>query len=73
MFIKVKVFADWGREEVVKKSSDSFEIRVKEKPIGGMANRRVTKIISLIFKVPEGRVRLIKGAREPGKIFKILD
>ncbi len=71
MFIKVRVFADWRDEEVVKKSENSYEIRVKEKPVGGLANRRVTKIVSLIFKVPEGRVRLIKGARESSKIFEI--
>lgn len=74
MFIKVKVFAGWnGREEVVKRAQDSYEIKVKEKPVAGLANRRVVKIISSIFGVSEGKIRLIKGAREPSKIFEIKD
>lgn len=73
MLIKVKVFADWGEEEIIKKDSDSYIIRVKEKPISGLANRRVIKILSLIFKVAESKVRLIKGARQPNKIFEIID
>ncbi len=73
MLIKVKVFADWGEEEVVKKSENSYEIKVKEKPVAGLANKRVMKILSTVLKVPEGKIRLIKGARQPSKIFEILD
>jgi uncharacterized protein YggU (UPF0235/DUF167 family) len=73
MFIKVKVFPDYREEEVIKKAKDAFEIRVKEKPKMGMANKRVIKILSLIFNVSEGKVRLIKGAREGNKIFEILE
>lgn len=65
------MFAGCTRERVEKKSQDSYEIRVMEKPIAGMANRRVSKIIALVFRVPEGKVRLIKGARQPNKIFEI--
>jgi uncharacterized protein len=71
MLIKVKVWADFRDEEVIRKARDSFEIRVKEKPVAGLANKRVIQIVASIFKVPGGKVRLIKGARQQNKIFEI--
>ena len=73
MLIKVKVFPAASRERIIKKKEDSFEIWVTEKPVAGMANKRVIKIFSFVFRVPEGKVRLIKGAREGNKIFEIYE
>ncbi|MCK4781715.1 DUF167 domain-containing protein [Candidatus Parcubacteria bacterium] len=44
MLIKVKVFPDSIKQEIIKKSQDSFEIKVKEAPIRGEANRAVVRI-----------------------------
>lgn len=71
MLIKVKVFPNSKKEEIIKKSEDSFEIRIKEKPERGLANREVIRILSSCFKIPESKVRLIKGFKERNKIFKI--
>jgi len=68
MLIKVKVIPGAGEEELIKKSDDSFEIWVKEKPIKGQANRAVIRILSAYFKK---EVRLIKGGKETNKIFEI--
>jgi len=72
MLIKVKVFPNSKKEEIIKKSEDSFEIRIKEKPERGLANRGVIRILSSCFKIPESKVRLIKGFKERNKIFKII-
>ncbi len=72
MLIKVKVFPNFKKEEIIKKSEDSFEIKVKEKPISGKANKRVIEILSLYFKTPQSKMRLIKGFKERNKIFEIL-
>ncbi|MCD6528613.1 DUF167 domain-containing protein [bacterium] len=72
MLIKVKVFPNSKKQEIIKKSEDSFEIKVKAKPIKGKANEEVIKILSLYFKVPESKIRVIKGFRQQNKIFKIL-
>ena len=72
MLIKVKVFPSSKKEEIIKKSEDSFEVKVKEKPERGLANREVIRIISAYFKIPKSKVRLIKGFKERNKIFKII-
>jgi uncharacterized protein (TIGR00251 family) len=71
MLIKVKVFPGSKKEEIIKKSRDSFEIKVKEKPIKGLANKEVIKNLVSYFKIPESKVRLIKGFRQRNKIFNI--
>ncbi len=71
MLIKIKVFPGVKKEEITRKSEDSFEIKVKEKPIMGLANKRIIAILSSYFKIPESKIRLIKGAKQKNKIFKI--
>ena len=71
MLIKVKVFPSSKREEIIKKSEDSFEIKVKAKPIKGEANRGVVRVLASYFKIPESKIRLIKGFKQRNKIFKI--
>ena len=71
MLIKVKVFPNSKEEEIIKKSEDSFDVSVKEKPIMGMANKAVISALSSYFKISESEIRLIKGFRERNKIFKI--
>lgn len=73
MYIKVKVFPDSKNEEIIKKSEDSFEIKVKEKPVMGLANRAVIRNLALHFKIPESSIRLIKGFKERNKIFKVFN
>jgi len=73
MLIKVKVFPNSKKEEVIKKSEDSFEVKVKAKPEKGMANKEVVKLLSVYFKIPESKIRLIKGFKERNKIFEIKD
>jgi len=71
MLIKVKVFPNSKRQEIIKKSEDSFEIRVKEKPEKGRANREVLKVLGSYFKIPESKIRLIRGFKKRNKIFEI--
>ena len=71
MLIKVKVFPESKKEEVVKKSEDSFEVWVIERPIRGEANRAVIRLLSRYFSVSLEKIRLIKGFREKNKIFEI--
>jgi hypothetical protein len=71
MLIKVKVFPDSKKEEIIKKSEDTFEIKIKEKPIRGLANKAVINVLSSYFKIPLSRIRLIKGFKQRNKIFEV--
>jgi len=71
MLIKVKVFPCSKKEEIIKKTEDSFEVKVKAKPIGGLANKAVINVLSLYFKTPASKVKLVKGFKKRNKIFDI--
>lgn len=89
MLIKVKVFSNSKKQGIIKKSENSFEVRVKEKPLKGQANKEVIKVLAdyfersekkgsrrrrgPYFEVLESKVRLIKGFRHTNKIFAIYE
>ena len=72
MFIKVKVISGSKKEDINKKSVDSFEIKIKEKPEKGQANKAVISVLSEYFNIPKNKVRLIKGPKQKNKIFEVL-
>ena len=72
MLIKVKVFPNSKKEEIIKKAEDSFEMKVKAKPIKGQANREVIKALASFLKIPESRIKMIKGFKQRNKVFEIL-
>ena len=71
MLVKVKVFPCSKKQGLIKKSQDSFEIKVKEKPIQGNANKAVIGALMDYFQIPESKIKLIKGFKKRNKIFKI--
>ena len=71
MLIKVKVFPNSKKEEIIKKTEDSFEIKVKAKPIKGQANREVIKVLAYHLKIPESKIKMIKGFKQRNKVFEI--
>jgi hypothetical protein len=72
MLIKVKAFPGEKEEEIIKKSEDSFDVKVRERPIMGQANRGIIRALSFYFEVPESNIKLIKGFKERNKIFEII-
>lgn len=72
MFIRVKVFPGSKKEEVIEKSENSFEIKIREKPERGEANKRLILVLASHFKVPKSKIRLIKGFKQRTKIFEIV-
>ena len=69
MLIKVKVFPNSKKEEVIQKSPDSFQIKVRAKPIEGQANRAVTEALASFLKLPTNKVRLVRGFKTRNKLF----
>ena len=73
MLIRVKVFPKSKKDEIIKKSEDSFEVKVKEKPEQGRANEKVLQILSKFFGIEKNKFRLIKGGKSRSKIFEVLN
>ncbi len=69
MYVKVKVVPSSRKEKIFWIKEREAVIEIKEKPLRGEVNRRVTEIISSIF--PQKRVKLVKGQKSKSKIFKI--
>ena len=72
MLVKVKVLPNSKKAGLIKKSKDSFEIRVKSKPLMGKANKEATGLLAFYFGIPESKIRIVKGSKRRNKIFKII-
>jgi uncharacterized protein YggU (UPF0235/DUF167 family) len=72
MLIKVKVFPNSKKEEVMMIGADKFEVKVRQKPERGLANQRVRQLLATHFGIMENSVRLISGFTRPNKIFEII-
>ena len=71
MFFKVKVLTKEKTENVIQVAPDKLEIKVKEKPKMGRANDRVRQLLAVHLGVSAGKIKLVKGANKPNKIFEI--
>jgi len=73
MYVHVKVTAGAKKEIWKNKSTDHFEVSVKEKAERNEANNRVLTLVASHFKVPVNKVRIVNGHRHPSKLLVIED
>jgi uncharacterized protein YggU (UPF0235/DUF167 family) len=72
MYVKVKVYAGARKNAAVRKSADAFDIWVKAPAERGLANKAVKDVLAGELKTEAKRLRLVKGALSPAKIFEII-
>ncbi|MFH1978968.1 MAG: DUF167 domain-containing protein [Patescibacteria group bacterium] len=72
MFIKVKVTPSSKKPEIIQKSEDSFDIKIKSKPKDGEANKEVVSVLADFLNISKSKIKLTKGHRQRSKIFEIL-
>ena len=63
-YIKVKVLPGSKKEGIVKKSVDSFEIKVKPKAERGLATKRALEMLAEHLNIPSKLLRVIKGKHQ---------
>lgn len=73
MLIKVKAFPNSKEESVNQIGDDAFEVKVREKPVRGLANARIRQLLALHFGIMENKVRLVSGFTRPNKVFDIIN
>lgn len=71
MLIKVKVFTKEKKEQIIKKKENSFDVKIKEEPVQGAANKKLIEVLSNYFDIPAKRVRILKGFKKRNKIIEI--
>ena len=72
MYIKVKVHAGEKKNLVKTKAPDAVELWVKAPAERGLANEAVRVLLGEQLGVEAKKLRLIKGATSPAKIFEVL-
>jgi uncharacterized protein YggU (UPF0235/DUF167 family) len=70
MYIKVKVHAGEKKNLLKQKSPDTYELWLKAPAERGQANAAARRILAEELKIEENKLRLIKGATSPSKIFE---
>jgi hypothetical protein len=71
VLIKIKTHPGSKKEKIIRKTEDSLEIWLKEKPIENRANKALINLLSDLFKVKESKIKLIRGAKTRNKIIEI--
>lgn len=71
MYLKVKVYTNVKKNEVIKKSEDSYIVYTKEKAEQGRANSAVVVMLSSYLHIPIGKLHMVKGVKQPNKIFEL--
>ncbi len=72
MRVRVKVTPDARREKFEEIEKGVFVVAVKERAERNEANARVRELIARHFHVPEGKVRMLAGARGGNKTFDVI-
>jgi len=69
IFVKVKT----GRKEekVERVDENHFLVLVKERPMKGLANEAVVRVLADYFKVGVSRVNIVSGFKSRQKVIKI--
>jgi len=73
MLIKVKAFPNSKKTEIIQKSSDSFDVYIKEKPKNNETDLAIFCLLADYFHIKQSQLRLIKGGKEKNKIFDIIE
>lgn len=69
--IKVKVYPDQTKEEIVKNADDSYDLYIREPAKKGMANRRVLSILNEQITPKPKKIKIVSGHISPSKIIEV--
>ncbi len=73
MYIRVSVYPNAKKEELIENGQDKCEVRVKEPAERNLANSRVMEILALQYRKNKKSIRLVSGHHSSRKIFSIED
>lgn len=59
------------KDKIVAKSTNHFEIDVKDKAENNMANKKVIKLLAEYFKISTNKIRIVNGHHHPHKLLVI--
>ena len=54
-----------------KDTEECYIVSVKERPVEGLANEAISRLLAEHFGVPRSQVRLVSGATSKRKVFEV--
>jgi uncharacterized protein (TIGR00251 family) len=73
LHLRVKIQPGSSRNQIVGVFGDVLKVKITAPPIDGRANKLLQKFLGRQFKVPAGRVSIIKGLSSRDKQLCIVD
>lgn len=70
--MKVKVHPSSRVDRHIKKAEHAFDVYVRSAAQAGKANEACLRLVSLHLNVPVGKIWIVKGARKPNKILRVI-
>jgi uncharacterized protein YggU (UPF0235/DUF167 family) len=61
------------QEKIIKISSDSYAVSVKEPPVDGRANGAIIRSLSKYFSIPKSQIFLLSGHTSKIKVVEVPD
>ncbi|PIR46452.1 MAG: hypothetical protein COV07_04095 [Candidatus Vogelbacteria bacterium CG10_big_fil_rev_8_21_14_0_10_45_14] len=71
MYIRISVTPNSKKESLKETGPARFEVTLREKAEGNMANRRLLELLASYFKVPRSHVTIVSGHRSTRKILDV--
>ncbi len=71
MLIRVKVFPDSKKEEVIEKTPVSFVVKVRASAERNAANMRMRALLAAHLGMAPARLRIVSGHHAPGKTVEV--
>ena len=71
IYLKIKVHVDTIENRLVQKSSDGFEVFVREPAESGRANKAALALLVQHLGVSAAQLWIVKGAHSPAKIIAV--
>ncbi|QER41736.1 DUF167 domain-containing protein [Thermodesulfobacterium sp. TA1] len=72
MVLEVKVHPEKKKDRVLGYKLPNFlEVELRAKPQNNQANEALKQLLSTIFKISEGQIKIIKGKTQPKKLVNL--
>ena len=71
-YVKVRVVAGMRKEKIIQVDETTFEMIVKAPAERNLANRRIRTLLSEVYTVEEGKVRIVTGHHSRSTIFDVI-
>jgi len=72
MFVKLRVYPSSKRDVLRRRGDDAYDIWTKAPAERGLANAAALRVLASELNTDVRKIMLVKGARSPAKIVKIL-